>query len=353
MIQSRIEGWAFLVGRGRTEGYRTLLAPDFLIADRQFGILAQKVVGDVPPEGPPKLARAALPGGELTIVFRTLRVTEGLLESMVANSGEGSAEPDALVTDQEGRPLDLSFGFATFATLDARPDERDLDMAREQALASYRRFIVGEAAYTIEPSRAFTLRAPSPPKPESRPVPAAGGYPGPPVSRGPVSHPQQPARGDVGADRPAIPASAGIAVVVVLLVVMAVVFVLSQGGDDGDVAAAAMVGVGAPKCAAAVADGTRTCSITVRSTGSADLRLSDLAIEPAPAEKPARATWAVAEGCRDPIPPGDRCVIKVSAEPVAGNRGSASGVLTFRTNQPGEPTIDQSIKVSLAAATRK
>lgn len=365
MIHGKVEGWAFLVGRGRTEGYRTLLAPGFLIDDLQFGILAQRAVGVVPPDGPPKVASAVLPGGELTIVFRTLRVTERLLEAMVAGAGETSVAPDVLVTDQHGRPLDLSYGFATLATLGAGPDERDLDSAREQALASYRRFIADEASYAMEPSRAFAIRTTTPPRPrprpEGRPAPAARGYPGPSTPRpagssgaGHRAGGGLPLRVDVGPAVPAVPRSAAIAVLAVLLVVMVVVFVLSQGGPDGaDVAEGATIKVGTPSCKPSGAGGTQTCSITVRSTGTEDLELSDLKVGSAAGEKPARATWSVAKGCPASIRPGDDCVIEVNVRPAAGNRASASGLLTFATNVPGQPTMDVPVKVTTGAAAPK
>lgn len=42
-------GWAFIVARGRRQGYRSVLVPDFLAESKEYGVLGETVGGDFPP----------------------------------------------------------------------------------------------------------------------------------------------------------------------------------------------------------------------------------------------------------------------------------------------------------------
>jgi len=128
------QGWPFLVGRGRRSGHRVLLAPDFLVAQHDHGILAAA--------GPEVTEVTSSAGRRLTIRCATQQVD-------AVDSGERPR-------DEHGRPLRLIYGVvATGVT----PVNADLPVALAAALATYRRFLRHEEEFEVEPSTAFELAA--------------------------------------------------------------------------------------------------------------------------------------------------------------------------------------------------
>ncbi|MEW2136995.1 hypothetical protein AB0892_10400 [Streptomyces sp. NPDC005409] len=138
--------WPFLVARGRHRGYRTLLAPDFLLADGDYGVLDDSVTPGRVPEQVQVVPVVTRSGRHLTVVHTTHQVT--------------AADVDEAPRDEFGRPLRLMYGFVCEEGRFAAPDPADLDACRATALAAYRRFLGDEEGFTVEPGRQFALRSP-------------------------------------------------------------------------------------------------------------------------------------------------------------------------------------------------
>ncbi len=157
MPGTALQGWPFLVGRGRRTGYRTLLAPGPLLDDGQVGMLTDAVgagdgdlVGDgAVPGGPPRVQRLPLGPSSLLCVYRTERLDPAGL----------TGADDASVADQHGRPLEILYGVACPDLPDVVPHPDDLDHARTAALETYRRFLEDERAFTVERSLPVALRS--------------------------------------------------------------------------------------------------------------------------------------------------------------------------------------------------
>ena len=133
-------GWPFLIGAGRRNDYRTLVAPDFLTG---YGVL-DRYAGRIP-EGETRVARI---GPGLWIAYETRSV------------------PD--VRDEHNRPLQVFVGFVADAAID-RPDPADLEAAVGAATPDYRRYLDDEDSFDVARSAAFTLRTPvRPAEPDTR-----------------------------------------------------------------------------------------------------------------------------------------------------------------------------------------
>jgi hypothetical protein len=150
-----VDGWPFLVARGRRRGYSVLLAPGFLQQD--YGLL-EEVAGPVSAAEPVRVAAARTSRGQdLSVVWSEHRVT-------AADVADG-AEP----RDEHSRPLRLLYGFVCQQTILARPADADLSRSLAAALDTYRRFLAGEQRFTVEPSRPFDLRSTVAPRPAAPP----------------------------------------------------------------------------------------------------------------------------------------------------------------------------------------
>ena len=159
--------WPFLVARGRRVGQRVVLAPDFLVRDRQHHLLAEHVGAG--PAGPDGHSVVELP----TTGFGPLVVTYREEQAAAAELLPGS-EPDTL-RDRHGRPLELLYGVVTAGRREPVGD-RQLAEARDAAIEAYRRFLADEEGADVQPSPGFTPDA-APPPPRAvarpdRPVPA-------------------------------------------------------------------------------------------------------------------------------------------------------------------------------------
>lgn len=139
-----MNGWPFLVARGRRRGYSVLLAPGFLQQD--YGLL-EEVAGPVTAAEPVRVATARTSRGhDLNVVWTEHRVTSDDLAD--------GAEP----RDEHSRPLRLLYGFVCQETILARPADADLSWSLAAALDTYRRFLAGEQRFTVESSAPFSLR---------------------------------------------------------------------------------------------------------------------------------------------------------------------------------------------------
>ncbi|MDQ7911232.1 hypothetical protein RB614_42760 [Phytohabitans sp. ZYX-F-186] len=125
-------GWAFLVARGRRQGFRARLVPAVLAEHGLAGLVEENRPADTP-------------AGRATPVTRTHRIRP-----------EDVGSPNVL--DEHGRPLDVSYGFVHLDPL-AEVDEADLATALGQALDTYRRFLADETGFETEVSAPFALRS--------------------------------------------------------------------------------------------------------------------------------------------------------------------------------------------------
>ncbi|MFI8273898.1 hypothetical protein ACIGBH_03120 [Streptomyces sp. NPDC085929] len=165
------QAWPFLVARGRHHGYRTLLAPDFLLAERDYGVLDDSVTPSAVDDQAQVMPVVTRAGRPLTVVHATHRVT-------AADIAEpGAAPPDQPPRDEYGRPLQLMYGFVCVDGGGGEPHTDDVNGSRETALRVYRRFLADEEGFTVEPGRAFPLRSadtrqPYPRRPDYEPTSA-------------------------------------------------------------------------------------------------------------------------------------------------------------------------------------
>jgi hypothetical protein len=161
-------GWPFLVAPGRRRDYSTLMAPDFLVADADYGVLDEAVR---PTDSPRAVEVRTRAGRRLTIVHAThLLIADDL--------GPGCAPP----RDEHNRPLRLIYGYVVPGEWAAQPAEADLRAALGTALDVYRRFLDDEETVVVAAAQPFRLHSPGPARPPAR-VP----LPGPPAGRRQVS----------------------------------------------------------------------------------------------------------------------------------------------------------------------
>jgi hypothetical protein len=145
-------GWAFLVARGRQTGYQLLLAPDFIMTSRESALLMDEIRGEVPVQGPPVVTDIAAPAsGPLCMVYRTVRATR-------ADVGTADLADEPLL-DRAGRPLVLTYGFICRGSNVIAPHDQDLGVARDAAVATYRRFHAAEETFAPETSRPYSLQS--------------------------------------------------------------------------------------------------------------------------------------------------------------------------------------------------
>jgi hypothetical protein len=195
-------GWPFLVARGRTVGYRCLLAPDFLVETHRQGIISDTVTGEGLGDGTDGVRTTTVPVadlGPITLAYKVSRVTDNDLRAPgnvpAADDLQGERGAHGPVTDEHGRPLELLYGIVCVAPGILDADELVLPAARAEALQSYRRFLADEANFAVEVSRPMPVRstmsrsgAPTTPQPE--PVPGSlAADAREPVSRPPPARP--------------------------------------------------------------------------------------------------------------------------------------------------------------------
>ena len=153
-------GWPFLVSAGLVRDYTVLVAPDFLVADGEQGLLG--------------IAGGAVDGGP--IESRTVRTSSGrLLALSYAARLLTSEDWSGTVADEFGRPLRLVVGVVTDRSRATDPT-RDLARAEEVVLPAYRRFRADESAYRIEPSHREPMRSLGLREPEGLPAPVPVPY---------------------------------------------------------------------------------------------------------------------------------------------------------------------------------
>ncbi|HEX5118455.1 MAG TPA: hypothetical protein VFW65_24990 [Pseudonocardiaceae bacterium] len=130
------QGWPFLVARGRTRGYSVLLAPDFLVARRDYGFL-EVVAGPLPDGTPFRATTVRREHGDVGVVW---------------------CDSPTDIRDEHSRPVRLLAGFACTGTI-SRPSELDLDAARTAASATFERFLADEDGFTVESAPPFPAQS--------------------------------------------------------------------------------------------------------------------------------------------------------------------------------------------------
>jgi hypothetical protein len=158
-------GWPFLVAAGRRRDYTILLAPDFLVADLDHGVL-ERVTGPDGEDGRPTTVDTRTgQGRRLSVVYATHRLTAADL----GDSAAGGADD----RDEHGRPLRLIYGYATRDGRVVEPAAADLARAREEALRAYRSFLADEEGASVAGTAPFRLTSTvAVPETSAEPVPA-------------------------------------------------------------------------------------------------------------------------------------------------------------------------------------
>lgn len=170
-------GWAFLVARGRRSGYRVLVAPDFLVAAGDHGVLEQVVAA---PEGTSSVQLTSAAGRRLSIACATYRVTPAEV-----------SDP----RDEHGRPLRLIYGLVGTVPLDPAPEQ--LAAALAESVAAYQHFLAAEGDSPLVRSAA-------------RPVRAAAGQPAATPPEAPASPPVRVGSPPAVATPPGVPGKSGV-----------------------------------------------------------------------------------------------------------------------------------------------
>jgi hypothetical protein len=156
-VLQQTQAWPFLVGRGRHEGYQTLLAPSFLVEHDMYETLSE-ATPSVPP-GVLGRAEVSCPGvGSLALTY----TTDG-----VPTSSSESANRVGQWTDEHGRPLEMLYGVVAQEPLSDTLAISDLRRAREEALEAYRSFLDHEDDYRIRTSQPHSLPRQAPGRPHS------------------------------------------------------------------------------------------------------------------------------------------------------------------------------------------
>jgi hypothetical protein len=138
-------GWAFLVARTRTRGYRLMLAP----AERcpiRLDLIERYARPHVNGGGPTIQILRDGPA-TLSLVCDTHRLTQADL-----GTASPGTQPADLVLDEHGRPIDVVYGFVCEAAVQEAA-ESDLATARTQALDAYSRALTGDEAQPSKPYR--------------------------------------------------------------------------------------------------------------------------------------------------------------------------------------------------------
>lgn len=161
------QAWPFLIARGRRKGYSVLLAPGFLVAEREHGFL-EDVASPTRPDEPVRVAATETPGGRrVSLVWTDYRVAHADVPS------DGAADAAAHPVDEHSRPLRLLHGFLLTDGQVSSAEPADLERTREAALDTYRRFLADEENFTIEESAPLPIASPvvrlAPPTPQVPP----------------------------------------------------------------------------------------------------------------------------------------------------------------------------------------
>ncbi|MDR7276945.1 hypothetical protein [Catenuloplanes atrovinosus] len=156
-------GWPVLVAAGRRRDYSAVLAPDFLVEARAYGVLTDSL-RTLAPDDPPRVV--AVPAGGVR-----LRITYAAHDVTSADLDDPGVRPGAPVRDEHGRPLRFLYGVAWREGTAGEPGRAELEVALGEARHAYRRFLADEEGFTVLPSSSFPLRTPVSAAPAAAPPP--------------------------------------------------------------------------------------------------------------------------------------------------------------------------------------
>jgi hypothetical protein len=250
-------GWPFLVARGRTRDYRTVLVPDFL-AERGLSSLLADSLHEPGAGSTCTVVVGNGDTGPLSVSYRAAV----LRASDLADTAQDDHEPGAAahLLDEHGRPLEYLYGIVSRGDGVGPVADADVSRARDAALHSYRRFLDDEDGFTFDrsPSTPVSTSGHVPLPTTASPLPPSPALLHEPIGESTVGLLSRPAlsrsmSASTGEPRPTMPrralllaGSAGI-----LLAGLITSLVATQSGAD-PVTAARIVQVvqpeGAPSC---------------------------------------------------------------------------------------------------------
>ncbi len=143
--------WPFLVSRNKNLGYRTVVAPDFLVSEKMHMLLAEVAGGELTREGFAIYREVhGSPFGELTLVFRVVRADKRFLGD----------EEEGVLRDYHGRPIDFIEGVVLLQApvSDLVFTDNLFLKAHTQLEKPYQEFWKDETSlFTVQPSEAISL----------------------------------------------------------------------------------------------------------------------------------------------------------------------------------------------------
>jgi hypothetical protein len=143
-------GWPFLVSAGRVRDYSVLVAPDFLVASGEQGLLG--VTGAAVEGDGVKISTVQTSSGRQLFLAYAAR----LVTPEDAGPAGGVVDPADWVADEFGRPLRVVVGVLADHPRATDPTA-DVERAEQSVLDSYRRFRTDEATWRVEASRSAPM----------------------------------------------------------------------------------------------------------------------------------------------------------------------------------------------------
>jgi hypothetical protein len=159
-------GWAFLVARTPTDGYRLMLGPD---EPAWRGLIVRNARPDVGAVGP-TIELVPWRQGDGTTTLSMVSLTHRLTTADLTLPESSGTDRSELVLDEHGRPIDVVYGFVCLGAV-REPADLDLQAARRQALDAYCRVLTdGEA----QPATPYPLTSTLDESPTAHPVTGPG-----------------------------------------------------------------------------------------------------------------------------------------------------------------------------------
>lgn len=147
------QGFAFLVARGRHTGFRTLLAPGFLVEQDLHQVLAEATGASRAGGDETRIVEVdSAAVGPFSLGYTSEPVARAEIEPSDADGRE-------LLEDEHGRALEIVYGVVCRAELPGPLNVEDLRIARADAVQRYRSFLTDETAQRVELSNPFELHS--------------------------------------------------------------------------------------------------------------------------------------------------------------------------------------------------
>jgi branched-chain amino acid transport system substrate-binding protein len=162
-------GFAFLVARGRHTGFRTLLAPGFLVDAGVHNVLADSTGTSAADCNDARITEVH---NAVVGLFSVGYTSEPIERDDIESAGVDRRE---LLEDEHGRALEMVYGVVCRDELSAPLNAEDLQTARAHAFQRYRSFLADETKQHVEPSMPFVLRGNTRPRGDSVSRRAVGG----------------------------------------------------------------------------------------------------------------------------------------------------------------------------------